>query len=154
MNEVVSPQSKSTQHANRWLSTFAAALARGDAASAAAQFDSECYWRDLIAFTWNIKTSEGRDAIADMLKATLATARPTNWKLDGEATESSGITEAWFTFETAFTHGKGHLRLKGDKCWTLLTTAQELKGFEEKKGPTRPFGTDHGIHPDERTGRN
>ncbi|MDQ7251082.1 flavin-containing monooxygenase [Dongia sedimenti] len=147
MNEVVSPQSRSTQSANRWLSAFAAALARDDAAAAAALFDSECYWRDLIAFTWNIKTSEGRGAITEMLKATLATVRPTNWKLDGDATDSNGVTEAWFTFETAFARGKGHLRLKSDKCWTLLTTAQELKGFEEKKGPTRPFGTDHGIHP-------
>ncbi len=37
-------------------------------------------------------------------------------------------------------------RLKGDKAWTLLTTAQELKGFEEKKGRKRWNGTDHGVH--------
>ncbi len=42
--------------------------------------------------------------------------------------------------------GRGHVRLKGDKAWTLLTTAQELKGFEEKKGRKRWNGTDHGVY--------
>ena len=32
-------------------------------------FAPESYWRDLVAFTWNIKTIEGRDEIRDMLRA-------------------------------------------------------------------------------------
>ena len=52
-----------TQKAVLWLSGFADALSRGDAAEAAAQFTETCFWRDLVAFTWNIVTFEGRDAI-------------------------------------------------------------------------------------------
>jgi len=136
-----------TDRASSWLSAFAAALARSDAAGAAALFDADSHWRDLVAFTWNIKTTEGRDAIAAMLKATLPSAKPSSWKLDGEASEKDGVVDAWFTFETAVAWGRGHVRLKGDKAWTLLTTAQELKGFEEKKGRRRWNGAEHGVHP-------
>ncbi len=135
-----------TERATNWLSAFASALARNDAGGAAAMFGADSHWRDLIAFTWNIKTVEGPDAIAAMLKSTLESTKPTHWKIDGEAVEKDGITDAWFTFETATARGRGHVRLKGDKAWTLLTTAQELKGFEEKKGRARWLGTDHGVH--------
>ena len=50
---------KSVQ-AVKWLETFAGALARGDLAGAASLFAPESYWRDLVAFTWNIRTCEGR----------------------------------------------------------------------------------------------
>ena len=49
-----------------------AALERGDHAAATAMFDEDCYWRDLVSFTWNIKTMEGQDQIADMLRALAA----------------------------------------------------------------------------------
>ena len=41
-----------------------AALARGDVDGAVDMFGEECFWRDLVAFTWNIKTVEGRDGSA------------------------------------------------------------------------------------------
>ncbi len=142
--------SAATQRAATWLKAFAAALAKNDAAGAAALFTEDCYWRDLVAFTWNFKTSEGRAAVADMLKAQLAAVAPSNWSVTGDATENDGVTEAWFTFETKTARGLGHVRLKGDKAWTLLTTAQELKGFEEKKGDRRWIGAEHGVHPGRR----
>src|SRR6218665_996705 len=48
------------------------ALEKGEVAQAAAMFDADSYWRDLVAFTWNIKTCEGQAAIADMLGTVLA----------------------------------------------------------------------------------
>jgi len=58
-------------------------------------FQADCYWRDLVTFTWNIKTMEGKDQVRDMLKACLATTKPSNWKIaDGEdASDADGITE-------------------------------------------------------------
>lgn len=133
------------------VSTFLArlgdALERQDVAAASDLFAEECYWRDLVALTWNIKTMEGRAAIADMLRATLATARPRGLALRGEASEAGGITEGWFDFETATGRGTGHVRLQGDRAWTLLTTLDALKGHEERKGPARPRGVEHGVHP-------
>ena len=139
-----------SQRAARWLADFGAALTAGQAQRAAAMFDADCYWRDLVAFTWNIRTQEGPGAIADMLAARLADTAASNFALEGEATEADGVVDAWFTFETRVARGRGHLRLKstpaGDKAWTLLTTMTELKGFEEARGETRPKGVEHGSH--------
>ena len=45
---------------DQWLERFGEALEQGDAAGAAELFAPESYWRDLVAFTWNIRTVEGR----------------------------------------------------------------------------------------------
>ncbi len=140
-----------TRQVTDWLSGFDKALASGDVAAVVSMFDEDSYWRDLVTFTWNIKTMEGRDQIRDMLEAQLAHAKPGNWALEGEATHADGVTEGWITFETQSARGKGHIRLKGDKCWTLLTTMVELKGHEEKKGPTRENGVAHGAFKDRKT---
>ena len=124
-----------------WLGEFAAALKRGT--DAAALFQETSYWRDLVAFTWNIVTFEGRPAIADMLKARLADVRPHSFKPDG--------AEGWFTFETSVGRGRGHLRLEDGKAFTLFTALMELKGFEEKQGETRESGVQHGAIQNRRT---
>ena len=126
-----------------WLNDFETALKSGNIDAVTALFDDDCYWRDLVSFTWNIKTMEGKSAIAEMLKATLTQIKPSNWKLAEEATGDEALTEAWFTFETSVSRGKGQLRMKNGKCWTLLTTMVELKGHEEKKGPARIKGVEH-----------
>lgn len=133
-----------TQRVQDWLEEFANALQASDTAAARALFAEDSYWRDLVAFTWNIKTMEGRAAIGDMLSATLATVQPCSWAIDGEANETEGVVDAWFTFETAFLHGRGHVRLNDQGCRTLLTTAQAVKGYEEKAGPAREAGVVHG----------
>lgn len=134
-----------------WLDAFGAAVARGDHAAAAAMFGDDSYWRDLVSFTWNLKTAEGPDAIRAMLEGTMGQAQPSNWKIQGEGAEAGGVTEGWFTFETGTGRGRGHLRLIGGKAWTLLTTLQELKGFEEHRGERRDRGVEHGVHPGRRT---
>ena len=132
-------------HVTTWLSKFSDALEQADTQALKTLFAEDCYWRDLVSFTWNIKTMEGQDSICDMAEATLASARPRNWQIEGEPSEADGITEAWLTFETDIFRGKGHVRLNDQGCWTLLTTAQELKGHEEPKGRTREPGAVHGA---------
>ena len=134
-----------TGKVSAFLAQFNDALNARDTEALKALFAADCYWRDLVAFTWNIKTMEGRDAIAAMADAVLADVNPGNWQVDGEATEADGVTEAWVTFETDHVHGRGHLRLNDAGCWTILTTAQALKGHEEAKGPTRDNGVVHGV---------
>ena len=129
-----------------WLQTFGSALARGAVDEAAGLFAADSYWRDLIAFTWNIHTTDGRPAIAEMLRARLADTAPSGFRAVDEASEAAGLTEGWFTFETKVARGRGYIRLKDGQCWTLLTSMEELKGFEEKKGRERAFGAEHGIH--------
>ena len=140
-----------TQAASAWLADFNSALTSGDIDAAVALFEADSYWRDLVAFTWNICTQESPGAIRAMLQARLADVQPSNFAIEGDATEAGGVTDAWFTFETAVARGRGHLRLRGGKAWTLLTTMTELKGFEERKGTQRIKGAEHGVHPGRKT---
>jgi putative flavoprotein involved in K+ transport len=138
-----------------FLDEFDAALAASDLDAAVAMFAKECYWRDLVAFTWNIKTMEGRDEIRKMLSSCLARTKPRNWKIaEGEsATEANGVTECWISFETEAARCYGLVRLQQGQIWTLLTTVVELKGHEEKAGYTRPLGARHGVNPGAKTWR-
>jgi putative flavoprotein involved in K+ transport len=140
-----------TQAASAWMADFDAALQARDTDAATALFGADGHWRDLVAFTWNISTQEGPPAIREMLQARLADVQPRGFAVEGEATEAGGVIDAWFTFETAVARGRGHLRLKDGKAWTLLTTMTELKGFEERKGERRIKGAEHGVHPGRKT---
>ncbi|MGZ4269716.1 MAG: NAD(P)/FAD-dependent oxidoreductase [Solirubrobacteraceae bacterium] len=136
---------------DRWLTSFEDALARGDTAAAADLFGAESYWRDLVALTWNIKTVEGPDGVRDMLDHTLEHTHPRGFRVTEEPAEADGVTEAWLEFETDAGRGRGHLRLRDGKAWTLLTTLFELKGHEESTGLGRPMGAEHGAIPDRST---
>ncbi|MGZ4378887.1 MAG: NAD(P)/FAD-dependent oxidoreductase, partial [Gaiellaceae bacterium] len=71
MTEIATaPESTATQEVERWLAAFETALADRDAAAAAALFATDSYWRDLVAFTWNLKTVEGREGVADLVEHT------------------------------------------------------------------------------------
>lgn len=143
----ISPQ----QRVENWLANFEAALAAQDIDGVVGMFAVDSFWRDLVAFTWNIKTVEGRDQIAGMLRARLADTTPSGFRTREPATADGDVTSAFIEFETATGRGSGHLRLRGDEGWTLLTTLQELKGHEERKGATRVLGAVHGSDPDPRS---
>ena len=122
------------------------ALESGDADAAAALFQADSYWRDLVAFTWNIRTMEGPDQIRAMLQAQLPEVTPSNLRPDPAAASSASgeVVEGWIQFETKVGRGYGHVRLKDGLIWTLLTTLSELKGHEEPSGTRRPMGAEHG----------
>ncbi|PWR23034.1 NAD(P)/FAD-dependent oxidoreductase [Zavarzinia compransoris] len=122
------------------------ALAAGDIDGAVDLFATDSYWRDLVAFTWNLKTLEGRDQIRAMLQSQLARIAPERLRRDTRepAGEADGVTDGWFEFETALARGYGHIRIRDGRIWTLLTTMTELKGHEEPKGIRRPLGAEHG----------
>ena len=144
---VTSPQ----QRVDAWLADFESALKARDVGKAAGMFATNSFWRDLVSFTWNIKTVEGPEGVADMLNANLDQADPSGFHTSEEPTEADGVTEAWIEFETATGRARGHLRLKPEGAWTLLTTLYELKGFEEPKASQRPRGAAHGADRDRET---
>lgn len=129
------------------LDTLNHALADRDAAAASHLFADECYWRDLVLLTWNLKTLEGRSQIADMLAAQLDAVAPVRFSLDEREAveEADGMVSAWIVVDTRHARGSGHVRIKDGRIWTLLTAAQELKGHEEPLGTRRPMGAEHGI---------
>jgi putative flavoprotein involved in K+ transport len=134
-----------------WLADFQHALTTRDIDAAAALFVDDCFWRDLVAFTWNITTVEGPEGVRDMLRQTLDRVKPTGFAVTDELGEAAADSEAWIRFETSVGRGIGHLRLRDGKAWTLLTTLDELKGHEEPKRDRRPMGTEHGAVPDRQT---
>lgn len=128
------------------LAKLGKALESGNIEAAVNLFQAECYWRDLVTFTWNLKTLEGHGEIRSMLTRQLAAIKPSGFVQDSKeaASEAGGVTEGWFEFETGTARGYGHIRLKDGLIWTLLTTMSELKGHEEPKGFRRPMGAEHG----------
>ena len=130
-----------------WLSDFEQALAARDADRVAGLFAPTSFWRDLIAFTWNLTTVENRDGVADLVRASAEAAGAHGFHVTEEPTEADGVVEAWIRFETAVGRGRGHLRLTDEGAWTLLTTLYELKGYEEPQGERRPTGVEHGVRP-------
>ncbi len=145
MTDVLDVEAPAGLDAEAWFRDFEQALTQGDIDAAADMFCEVSYWRDLVAFTWNITTVEGRDGVRDLLANTLANTRPYNFQLSEPATTADGVTDAWFTFETAVGRGSGLARLKEEGAWTFLTALDELKGYEESKGSERPHGVEHGA---------
>lgn len=139
--------SNAVEKAHAFFASLDNALASEDIDAAVGLFADECYWRDLVSFTWNIKTVEGKEQVRDMLQSQLATIKPSNWTLntDEAVSETDGVLEAWFHFETKLGRGYGLLRLKDGKIWTLLTSLQEIKGHEESVFSNRPMGAKHGT---------
>jgi putative flavoprotein involved in K+ transport len=153
MTEVLDTAAPARAAVQTWLDDFDRALSAGDLAAAAELFAEDSYWRDLIAFTWNLKTVEGRAGVRDLLEHTLSSVRPSNWRIaeDEEPTEADGVTESWLEFDTAVGRGRGLVRLRDGQAWILLTTLYELTGFEEPARGHRPRGAEHGINRDRET---
>src|SRR5206468_10348445 len=85
----------------RWLADFEKALTARDIDAAAALFVEDCYWRDLVAFTWNIVTVEGIEGVRDMLAQTLDRTLPSGLVVAGEVGEAAVHTESWIKFATS-----------------------------------------------------
>lgn len=134
-----------------WLARFERALADSSQRQLQELFHADSHWRDALALTWDIKTISGSDAIVRELRTHLGRAEPTGFTIDPERTAPRHVTragtkaiEAIFRFETAEGQGSGVLRLTPDgsrlKAWTLYTSLDELTGFEEQVGRSRPDG--------------
>jgi len=139
--------------ADDWLAQFERALAKPDDVLLKTLFHPDSHWRDALALTWHLRTVNGSDAILEELKAHVGRVNPTGFRTDPRRTAPRYVTragtnaiEAIFRFETAEGRGSGVLRLVPDaadghmKAWTLLTALDEIKGFEEQVGTSRPKG--------------
>jgi cation diffusion facilitator CzcD-associated flavoprotein CzcO len=140
--------------AENWLAQFEQALANPGDGLLGTLFHPDSHWRDVLALSWDFRTLTGVDAILTELRAHASRAQPSGFAIDPDRTAPrmvarAGTTaiEAIFKFETVQGRGSGMLRLIPDagdgnklKAWTLLTTLDELKGFEEQAGRSRPKG--------------
>jgi putative flavoprotein involved in K+ transport len=125
------------------------------------------FWRDMVAFTWNILTMEGLPQIADFVRSyhssTVYNTKNLpirDWSLDSSqelrydftVQPSPSSMEFWSVFETAVGTGRAHVRLlRHDHSWkahTLLTSLQSLHDRPWHVEPHhRPLGLQDGVRP-------
>jgi putative flavoprotein involved in K+ transport len=140
--------------AEEWLAQLGSALARPDEPLLKSLFHPDSYWRDVLALTWNLQTINGAEAILRDLRVHAGCIAAGGFSIDPTRAPPRRVSragtetiEAIFKFETKIGRGSGILRLIPDtsdhnrlKAWTLLTALDELKGFEEPLGSSRPRG--------------
>lgn len=153
--------------AAHWLRAFDDALARRDSAAVAALFQPGGHWRDVLAFTWHIRTVTGASAIAEALAGTLAVTQPRHFRLPADRTAPRSVRRAGteaietiFAFDTAFGSALGVVRLVADadvpgqvRAWTLSTTLEALDGLDDSPASqhrrlgafTREFGGENWL---------
>ncbi|MEO6151891.1 MAG: NAD(P)/FAD-dependent oxidoreductase [Croceibacterium sp.] len=136
----------------RWLKALEAALADPGNADWRELFAEECYWRDFVALTWNIVTGEGVASIGAMLAQQAPLVHPRTFALSKEAL-ALPPNQAWFTFETDTARCRGLVQLDDGRAQVVLTSALDLKGFEEPAGPRRAPGVEHRAYPGRLTWR-
>lgn len=68
--------------ASSWLADFAAALAAGNPSSATALFLPNGWLRDLLVFSWDLRSLHGTEKVAGYLTAYMDGAQPTDFAVD------------------------------------------------------------------------
>ncbi|KKY37135.1 putative flavin-binding monooxygenase-like protein [Diaporthe ampelina] len=122
--------------------------------------DGECYWRDHLALSWDLRTLKGKESIVEFLQGNsnltkVSVDTSSEWRTPKLTPMNPEQTSKGIVFFTTFTtkqgSGRGVVRLAQDgtgswKIWTFFTSLEELKGFEEPIGQRRPTGVQHGYH--------
>ncbi|RDW69808.1 putative flavin-containing monooxygenase YUCCA3 [Coleophoma cylindrospora] len=148
-----------TKVAQQWIDSLESLLKSNDAAGLARLMHQDCWWRDMLALSWDIRTIHGLDKVAEYLTLNLSHTTPQNLRLRetgkfapslGHPTEGVEWIESMFDFETKVGRGSGMLRLLQDvdgtwKGCMIYTALQELKGFEDNSGLRRPHGGNNSL---------
>ena len=130
--------------ATTWLSEFAAALYASKADAVVELLQSDGWFRDVLTFSWDNRTLEGREKLLAYLSANLPTVQISEVKLNPSpyfqpsrfsAGPLQGI-EFGYTYETPIAHGQGFVRLllDPDQKWRghiVSMIIMDLKGYEE-----------------------
>ncbi|PIL34655.1 hypothetical protein GSI_03434 [Ganoderma sinense ZZ0214-1] len=132
--------------ASQWLSQCSSALRDADAKAFVDLFLPNGWLRDILVFTWDIRTLEGREKILSYLTDRFSDAHITNIRLDETPDLSPRTSEVplsqlpcvefAFSFECQRGHGRAHVRLVQDadgvhRTLTALTELVDLLGYEE-----------------------
>ncbi|KAF4627591.1 hypothetical protein G7Y89_g10565 [Cudoniella acicularis] len=155
VKEQVSPKAVAQQ----WLTKLETLLKSNSIAGLSSVMHQDSWWRDMFAFSWDIRTIRGLDKLSTYFSENLLHTNSQNLKLretgkfaPNVQTPIEGLewVESMFDFETKVGRGSGMLRLvQGpDGVWKgymIYTALQELKGFEENAGIRRPHGGNNSL---------
>ena len=146
--------------AGQWATSFNTLLQRGGL-SPAELFLKESYWRDLLCISWDFHTLKGPEQAIKFIQSFPTESRSVKVNLLATPAhkaprfaETGGlkVVQSFIDVETSNGRGQGFVRLVSDsdddgrwKAFTLFTTLQELKGYEEHTFNRRPTGLNHSL---------
>lgn len=164
-NDITVSDEMLTTAAHHWLARLGQILRQGDPDSYGTVFAPDAWWRDLLAFSGDLRSLHTSDAIGPMI-TTAAALEVSDLELDPRVAPAltSGDTEPpvaqiLFGLTTRMGRVRAVARLTpgGDGVWrasTLLTELDALHGHEPATGRRRPHsGPDSGAPADRHTGR-
>lgn len=137
--------------AQHWIKKLETVLGSNDFSHLSELFHPESWWRDAIALQWDLRTIQNLDRIIEFVEQYQPNVKLSAFRLQDDGkyqptfdTPVNGLNWIFsmFFFETRLGRGTGVFRLTQDdagvwKAFTLYTSLQELKGFEEPLGPRR-----------------
>ncbi|KIK62728.1 hypothetical protein GYMLUDRAFT_260001 [Collybiopsis luxurians FD-317 M1] len=139
--------------ASEWLAKLTSCLEQKDACGFTSLFHSNGWLRDLLVFTWNLRTLSGHAEISKYTAANIASTTISDLKLCSDQYfkpapgDQPGSVSSGFTFSTSIGNGRGLFTLtqasseSGSdwKAFTLLMCLESLKGHE-------PIGAEQGVY--------
>lgn len=140
-----------------WAERFGSMLEKGAADDLAASFSSDGYWKDYLAFSWEHRFFSGQDEIRLAFSDSLARSSVRSVTVSKGRTApyvgslfGKSVVQGFIDFEindgraTAFVCLLPNSASPADsKVWLMVTTLQELIGFEERAGRRRPTGEEY-----------
>ncbi|KAB8271386.1 hypothetical protein BDV30DRAFT_240536 [Aspergillus minisclerotigenes] len=141
--------------AQQWIANLDVLLKRGDFAQLPVLFHQESWWRDMLALAWDLRTIQNCNNIEGYLRQNQPRSQLSAFRLQHEGkfqptfdrpVEGLSWISSMFFFETRVGRGTGVLRLTQNdagawKAYSIYTSLQEFKDFEEPLGSKRPEGT-------------
>ena len=136
-----------------WLDKLQQKISQNQLRDVSELFIDECWWRDIVALSWNITTKCGRNEISQYLQSQAAKSGFGQFNvvdqgaLQPRLSDRGGLIwiESGFTFENKAGTGRGIVRLANVgpsqwKAWIVHTNLDELKGFPEQSPQEKSNG--------------
>ncbi|KAB8070445.1 hypothetical protein BDV29DRAFT_198004 [Aspergillus leporis] len=141
--------------AQQWITNLDVLLNCGDFLQLPQLFQEESWWRDMLALDWDLRTIQNCKNIQGYIRENQPRAQLSAFQLQYKGqfqpklekpVEGLSWISSMFFFKTRIGRGTGVLRLTQDdtgvwKAYSIYTSLQELKDFEEPLGSKRPEGT-------------
>ena len=83
-----------TGSASEWLSDFENLIVTADFIKLKNIFHKDCHWRDILAFTWHIKTFTGIKSIEDAFRCYSEPIAPAQFRIDNKRSPPRDVIRA------------------------------------------------------------
>lgn len=145
--------------AQQWITKLEAQLSNNNSSQLSELFHEESWWRDMLALDWDFHTVQNLTGIQQYISRNQPRAGLSAFRLQHKGkfqpkldnpVEGLKWIYSMFFFETRIGRGSGVLRLTQNetgvwKAYSVYTSLQELKSFEEPLGSRRAEGTIESI---------